>query len=115
VPGNAETSERRVGHRAKWDGRALFNLSSHVISCTGINLSEGGICFTGPWLARKGQAVGMKLMLFDREVQALGRVAWVRRERGQTVGGIEFTKIPPQGSEVLESYIRGMGTGAAQA
>ena len=86
----------------------MFDLQSHVINCTGVNLSEGGICSCGPWLARPGQNVGMKLRLFDREVRALGRIAWVRRERGQTVGGVEFTANLAHGDEVLQSYIPGM-------
>lgn len=108
MQGSAVSEERRVGQRANWAGVAAFDLRSHVIVCSGVNVSEGGICFSGPWWAREGQSVGMKLQLFDREVLARGRVAWVRRERGGTVGGIEFTEVPPHGTEVLQSYISGM-------
>lgn len=102
------TEERRRDRRAAWTGAALFDLNSHAIQCTGLNVSERGLCFRGPWLAKKGQQVAMKLQLFDREVRALGRVAWVRRRDGQTVGGIRFEKVPPHGQEILQSYVAGM-------
>ena len=100
--------ERRAARRAAWTGSALFDLNSHAIHCKGVNVSEGGIGFSGPWLAKQGQRVAMKLQLFDRQVRALGRVAWVRREGGQTIGGIAFEEVPPNGQEILRSYVTGM-------
>jgi hypothetical protein len=100
--------EHRGDRRAPWSGAASLDLGSHVITCRGINLSQGGICFKGPWCPAEGELVAMKLHLFDREVRARGRVVWTRPERGGRTGGIEFTAVPHEGTQLLAAYVDGM-------
>ena len=102
------STEHRTDRRAAWSGSATLDMQSHFFTCQGMNLSEGGICFAGSWCARGGEVVGMKLQLFDREVRAQGRVVWSRHERGRTTGGIVFTAMAPQSTEILKSYVDGM-------
>ncbi len=130
MPINRHESDQRKFHRISEDviikaQNIEYPMTDEGQRGVGINISAGGICFTGPAAFNPGDLIGLEIRLAgwqrhkrsyatvidDKEalapLTAVSRVAWCK-ERPDQEGyeiGVTFVDIYPDDYQALQKYI----------
>jgi hypothetical protein len=97
--------ERRRGARVGFDGDAIVHVRSHAFQCRTVDVAEGGIRLRGKWWARPGEYARVRFRVRERDVVALGRVAWRRPSPGGAEFGLSFMTVEASDREELQSFL----------
>ena len=130
MPTDQHLSDQRKFHRISEDvtieaKKIEYPLTEDGQRGTGVNISAGGICFTGPTAFKPGDLLGLEIQLTGWQhhkrsyatviddnlalapLTAVSRVAWCK-ERPDQDGydiGVTFVDIYPDDYQALQKYI----------
>ncbi len=130
MPIDQHDSDQRQFHRISEDviieaKKIEYPMTEDGQRGVGVNLSAGGICFTGPTAFKPGDLIGLEIQLTgwqrhkrsyaavidDRQalapLTAVSRVAWCK-QRPDGAGydiGVTFVDIYPDDYQALQKYI----------